>query len=220
MKKIFLISLFCIHHSFFSQSKNVGINNDNPGATLDISNKTTTNPVFRIGSTPGNSNHLFRVMPSGFLMFGNSSNAFYPVSIYPLNDTHADFAVKDSENPNLFLKHYHMMSGAELTSYGVHFSDRSGHAFVFSSGGMDSGFLIGPYTDTPSGIYIGENGKNGIGITSKPTETLDIGGNLRISSQATSTTTENGSCDKPGEFVYSGGSFWGCTSTGWKKINN
>jgi len=220
MKKILLILIICFYNTFFSQIKNVGINNNDPGATLDISNKTTTNPVFRIGSSSGNSNHLFRVMPSGFLMFGNSSNTTYPVSIYPLNDTHADFAVKDASNPNLFLKHYHMMSGAELTSYGVNFSDRSGHVFVFSSGGMDSGFFIGPYTDTPSGIYIGENGKNGVGITTKPTETLDIGGNLRISSQATTSTRENGTCDKPGEIVYSSGSFWGCTSLGWKKIDN
>lgn len=220
MKKIFLIPIICFYSTFFSQIKSVGINNNNPGATLDISNKTTTNPVFRIGSTSGNSNHLFRVMPTGFLMFGNSSNTSYPVSIYPLNDTHADFAVQDSNNPNLFLKHYHMMKGNELTSYDVKFSDRSGHAFVFSSDGMDSGFFIGAYTDIPSGIYVGENGKNGVGITTKPTETLDIGGNLRIASQATTSTVENGSCDKPGEIVYSSGSFWGCASSGWKKINN
>ena len=112
------------------------------------------------------------------------------------------------------------MNGSELTSYGVNFSDRSGHAFVFSSGGMDSGFFIGTYTDTASGIYVGENGKNGIGITSKPTEVLDIGGNIRISSQSTTSPSENGTCDKLGELLYQNGNFWGCTATGWKMINN
>ncbi|MDO5616840.1 MAG: hypothetical protein Q4G16_11660 [Cruoricaptor ignavus] len=222
IKKISFTAITLFYTFAFSQeTKSVGINNSKPEATLDIAHKSTaTTPVFRIGSTTTNSNHLLRVMNTGFLVLGNgNANSQFPLTIYPANNTHADFAVVDGDNPNLFLKHYHIMTGEELTNYGVKFNDRSGHAFVFSSGGLDSGLFLGANTDVASGLYIGENGKNGIGVTTKPTETLDIGGNLRIGTQATTALTENGTCNNLGEIAYNG-SFWGCTSKGWKKIDN
>lgn len=210
---------------FQAQTNNVGINTSAPEATLDIVKTNTTNsPIFRVGTTATNANHRFRVFNNGYQVFG-TGNMSYPLTVYQLNDNVADFAVVDKDNSNVFLKHYHynrnMLNnpGAELAGYGINFTTKTGHVLVFSSGGQDSGLFIGPVTDRASGIYIGENGKNGIGITSAPTETLDVGGNIKIGSESATNIVENGNCTKVGEIVYHT-NFWGCTATGWKQLNN
>ena len=225
MKKIFTLALACFSLLVVAQTRNVGINTSVPEATLDIYSQSETIPIVRIGTTATNSNHRFRVMNNGNQIYGNFGLTGFPVTIYTLRDGHADFAIIDANNPNLFLKHYHInqnmlngSQGPELAGYGINFTVKTGHLILFSSDGLDSGLFLGSVTDNASGLYIGENGKNGIGIISKPTETLDIGGNLRIGSDST-TASENAPCSRPGEIMYSI-NFWGCTSTGWKKLNN
>lgn len=233
MKKLLYTVLFLSALQLGAQTKNVGINTSTPEATLEIKNLNTAataqNAILRIGNTTGNSNHLFRVMHNGYLVSGRNSSHEWPIIIYPLTNDHADFAVVDTDNPNAFLKHYHMNTGSELAAYGSP-TDRSGHVFVFSSGGNNSGFFIGPFSDRKGGLYVGEDGKNGIGVSSMPTEVVDIEGGMRIGLQQPAPVAgviqpqdipgnPDLDCLRPGEIAYYNG-FWGCTSTGWKKIDN
>ncbi len=221
MNKVFSVTLSILLGGAIT-AQEVGINTNAPQATLDI--KSSQNYPLRIGQRIG-ANHLFRVhRDNNKLIFGafvgdKPSNHY--VQVYPLTDDHADFAVRDTDNPNIFLKHYHMRVGKELQDYGVTMDGRGGHVFVFSVEEEDEGFYLGSYSDRANGVFIGKNGKNGIGLTSQPTETVDIEGGIKLGGAQPDlgTLAENGACTRPGEIAYNGG-FWGCTSTGWKRLNN
>lgn len=218
MNKVFSVTLSILLGGAIT-AQEVGINTNAPQATLDI--KSSQNYPLRIGQRIG-ANHLFRVhQDNNRLIFGNSGPSNHYVQVYPLTDDHADFAVRDTDNPNIFLKHYHMRVGTELQNYGVRTDDRTGHVFVFSVEKDDEGFYLGSYSDRANGIFIGKNGKNGIGLTSQPTETVDIEGGVKLGNRQPDlgTVGEGNACTRPGEIAYNGG-FWGCTSTGWKRLNN
>ncbi|MGP2570337.1 hypothetical protein ACT4R9_07025 [Ornithobacterium rhinotracheale] len=62
--------------------------------------------------------------------------------------------------------------------------------------------------------------KTGIGISQeKPSEMLDVGGNIRVRGESSVTVSAGSSCDKEGTITYSGGDFLGCTPRGWEKLN-
>ena len=67
-------------------------------------------------------------------------------------------------------------------------------------------------------ILLGEAGtvnpKVGIG-TYKPKAKLDVNGNIRVGNGTTACSSDN-----EGSIRYDGTNFYGCTSSGWKQLNN
>lgn len=162
------------------------------------------------------------------ILSGPNITRKFSLTIKSNGETRPVFAIADKENPKAFFKHYikyqQGTSNAELDAYKIP-AQKVGHFFVFSSGGNnDSGFFIGSVTDQPSGLYVGEDGENGVGLTEKPTETLDASGNILIAHDTRNTDFNNasnlGTCTKPGEFIYYNG-FFACGADNlWKKLDN
>ncbi|WKS94915.1 hypothetical protein [Riemerella columbina] len=226
MKKIIISLCLVTFGSLFSQK--IGVNNKEPEATLDVhqptsaSNRTT---MLRINN--GVSNTLL-VKGDGKLQMNvtnlndTTKNHIYT---YVVNRGLPDFGVGNGEHPEAFVAHFASVDkDAMLSDYGIDIGDRTGHLFLFSTGGNDDGFFIGGYTDRANGIYVGENGNNGIGAKEKPTEKLVIGGVLKISNLdrdgVSLNVAENDTCVKPGQIVYNANAFWGCTNNGWRQLDN
>lgn len=76
-------------------------------------------------------------------------------------------------------------------------------------------------------IVVLRNAKTGIGLptdtttpaNSKPTEMLDVNGNIRVRGNADS-VVEGGQCANVGTITFHNDNFYGCKSTGWVLLNN
>lgn len=76
-------------------------------------------------------------------------------------------------------------------------------------------------------IIVLRNAKTGIGLptdtttpaNSKPTEMLDVNGNIRVRGN-TDRVVEGGKCANVGTITFHNDNFYGCKSTGWVLLNN
>lgn len=95
---------------------------------------------------------------------------------------------------------------------------------LFSIGNGDNYSL----SSVPSNaIVVLRNAKTGIGLptdtttpaNSKPTEMLDVNGNIRVRGN-TDSVVEGGQCANVGTITFHNDNFYGCKSTGWVLLNN
>ncbi|MDY3338797.1 hypothetical protein JSO61_009895 [Riemerella anatipestifer] len=221
--KFFKIASLLLPIMVFSQGK-LGINNSEPEATLDIQTPSASAATTLLRFNNGDSD-ILHIKGSGKLYFNYATqdNTKPDIYTYVKNTKLADFAVVNRDNPKSFVKHYsNVDKQGILSDYGIDIGNRLGHLFLFSTG-VDDGFFIGGYTDRANGLYIGENGNNGVSAKEKPTEKLVVGGSLVIGGGdregATLSLAEGGTCTKIGQIAFSA-SFYGCTSKGWKKLDN
>lgn len=86
-------------------------------------------------------------------------------------------------------------------------------------------FSIGNGTsssDTSNALVIMRDGKTGINTgRSAPTETLDVNGSIKVRGTNYSNISQDAPCNSNlGTITFVDDTFWGCTSKGWKQLNN
>lgn len=81
---------------------------------------------------------------------------------------------------------------------------------------------------TRNAFVVLRNANTGIGIpkdesvleNNKPTEMLDVNGNIRVRGRSDQTITVGTSCTNKGTITFYNDNFYGCKSTGWVLLNN
>lgn len=110
----------------------------------------------------------------------------------------------------------------EVISDNPHVSYQIDSSEIFTIGnGIDA-------SNRSNALIVLRNAKTGIGLVtdvsspsnSKPTEKLDVNGNVRIRGEGNVNITENTVCTNPGTITYSNNNFYGCAGNVWKKLNN
>ncbi|MCK0202202.1 hypothetical protein MWN41_04110 [Ornithobacterium rhinotracheale] len=217
MKKIYIIT-FTILNTFSYAQKNVGINQVDPKAALDISIMETSPEVkFDVKKVYPSVLKITNKENTIVLINKKSPGATVSVRTFNKENNNSIFSIEDKDSPNIFLRYYDNMKNGDFSP-----SNLGGKGIVFSTDGNNGGLYIGTLSDRNGGIYIGKDGNNGIGLKRKPTTKLDIANNLVFIPpfKGALTAKENEKCDNPGEIRATTTSFYGCTKSGWKKFNN
>ncbi|MGP6603026.1 hypothetical protein [Ornithobacterium rhinotracheale] len=214
MKKLYIISFTLLNIFAYAQNK-VGINQNNPEATLDI-NAIADKANVRFDASTGSVPTSLLIQNSDIKVLSiNTTTPEAAVHAENFNETSKNsiFSIEDKDSSEIFLRYYDNMQSGDFNS-----ANLGGKGLVYSTGGKNEGFYIGNLSDKNGGIYIGEDGNNGIGLTRKPTAKLDIANHLVM--VFSKFVNEGEACTNLGEIVPNSNGIFGCTKAGWKKFNN
>lgn len=223
MKKIVTLTSFVVFSLINAQSGNVGINTTTPQATLDIltSGNTNATKAFRILNS--SNTEMVTVLNNRYVGIGNPAPAV-PLDVKGLINA-LDFRIfaGTSSAPTNYFQHFSFFGAGSMNN-----GNPGAQMLLFSNDNnpliSTSGLYIGPTSDVTGGIYIGEDGKNGVALNGTfPTTTLDVGGSIRIADEPTPINPVVGStCTKAGQIVYGSSPkhFFGCVAGLWKQLDN